>query len=691
MPDDNTVTKPSSILEPPTNIALPEADIEIVKVEDNKAIQVVKDMSNNAKMSDTEKMDIKSRFKLKITKKWAIILGTLFTSFFLIIFSLILFIAIPAYSLYKDVPKLMNSATALQQSASSQDIVVIENQYSQFKIDFLEFSEKFNKLKWLSSVPFVGGYVKDATAGFESGRLALETGDIAIETIKPYADIIGLGGADKGQETANDRIEFLVNTIDDVLPKLDLINANLAKIQTNINSIDTSKYPEEFRGIKLRDELTSAKTNFNELVDFLAESKPLLEKASYLLGVNETRTYLLLFQNDKELRPTGGFLTAYSIIKVTNGKIENVKSSDIYDLDANYKPTVPAPDPVITFLKGPYLISKNFRLRDMNWSPDFYESMKMFTSEIEEVGVKDIDGVIAVDTHVVVNLLNAIGPIQVPGYGDFSTNNDERCNCPQVVYELESFADVEGPVVWNQDGSGEIIYAPENYGRRKEIIGPLMNSVLTNALGQPKEKMTALFEAAWRSVSEKHVLLYLFDEKAQSGAEGANLAGRINTEYAGDYLHINDSNLGGRKSNLYVTHEVTHDVEIDSNGIAVKTVTLSYANPQDYDGWLNSVLPNWTRVYVPKGAELISSEGFDKEAEVYEELGKTVFAGGFELRPNGVKKIVLKYKLPIKFDGVYGLLIQKQSGKDFILHTINVNKSTQETFLRTDKEFTFKI
>jgi len=687
MPDDIPQIKPSKA----DNVEIPKVEI----------VDTMESPHEESKMSHS-KFAFMKKLKLKkpqlklprmhMGRRGAIILGTVLTSFFLIIFLGILFGVLPSLDLYKESKVLMQSAQNLKGSTSSKDITVIESEYANFKSEFLRFESKFNKVYWMRRLPFVGVYVEDARHGLNAGLIALDTGDIALETIKPYADIIGLGGTDSaGTETANDRIEFLVNTIDDILPRLDEVNANIVQIQAEVDKIDVSKYPEEFQGRKIREPLTDALQALDEGADFLVESKPLIEKASYLLGVEDQRKYLLLFQNDKELRATGGFITAYSIINVTNGKIENVRSSDIYDLDSNYTPSIEAPDPIKEYLKGPYLLSDNFRLRDINWNPDFKESISLFLEEAASAGIEDVDGVIAVDTQVVVNLLNAIGPIGVPGYGDFSTNNDERCDCPQVIYELEAFADVEGPVVWNQDGSGEIIYAPENYGQRKEIIGPLMNSVLTNALGQPKEKMTDLFEAAWRSISEKHVLVYLLDEEAQSGAEGANLAGRIDQDFQGDYLHVNDSNLGGRKSNLYVTHEVAQDVEISRDGSVTKTVVITYANPKDYDGWLNSVLPNWTRVYVPQGAELIDSDGFETDAEVYDELGKTVFAGGFQLRPQGIKKVTLTYKLPQKFDSEYTLLVQKQPGKDFILHTITVGNKTQELFLRTDKEFTIKL
>ncbi len=409
-----------------------------------------------------------------------------------------------------------------------------------------------------------------------------------------------------------------------------------------------------------------------------------------MLGAEEERTYLILFQNDKELRPTGGFLTAYSIAKVSKGKFEPVSSSDIYNLDKLYRPSIPAPDPIIDYIQGPYVLSPNLRLRDMNWSPDYYESMKLFSEEIKEAGIDDIDGIIAVDTEVVVNLLDAIGQIGVFGFGNFSTEIVEECNCPQVVFELESFADVEGPIVWSENEPGKIVFAPENYENRKKIIGPLMNSILANAMGQPKDKLPGLFEAVFKSLIEKHVLFYMYDPVAQAGVESFGIAGKMDA-YEGDYLHINDANLGGRKSNLYVKQEVSQIVSISKDGSVEKEVTITYNNPEEYDGWLNSVLPNWVRIYVPKGSELIDISGLEDMTNPYEEFDKTVFAGYFELRPLGISKVTLKYKLPFKVNDEYKLFVQKQSGTDAPLYTIEVGKQFEELFLRTDEEFKFKI
>lgn len=629
--------------------------------------------------------------KMRRTKK---ILGITLVGVLVIIAVLALVIGIPAFSVYKKVQVVVADGNSLKDSFSKQSITDIKSGLTKIEKDLGSLQGSFNALGWLRIVPFIGPYWNDGSAAIKGGIYGTQAGEMALETLEPYADIIGFGGSAKaksGEETANDRVDFVVKTISTITPKVDAIaqKANLAKDE--LDKIDPNRYPATFQGKKVRENIKRLQDLVDEGSSFLSQSKPLLEAAPHLLGIDGQRTFLVLFQNDKELRPTGGFITAYSIMNVNKGKFEPVSSNDIYNLDKQYFPSVPAPDPLIKYIAGPYTINRNYRLRDMNWDPDFKSSMELFTKEAKKAGVTGIDGVIAVDTSVVVKILNVIGPIGVPGFGNFSTEIVPQCNCPQVIYELESFADVEGSIVWDQNDPTKIIYAPANFDNRKKIVGPLMNSVLRNALGQPKEKIPALFQAGWESVTQKHVLLYMFDEKTQAGVESFNIAGRIK-DYDGDYLHINDANLGGRKSNLYATQEVNQDVKVNGDGSIEKTVTITYKNPQGYDGWLNSVLPNWTRVYVPKGSELTSSEGFEDPGPTYEEHGKTVFSGGFKLRPQGVVKITLKYKLPFKITNrEYKLLVQKEPGTDSPLFSITIGRQKDESFLLTDKEYRFRI
>lgn len=662
-----------------------DSDVSIpqIKPEEIRVKPVYMDVSENPKPvldndPNTKKRLLKNK-KLSRVVLVLVILG-LINGIFLLNFAL-------------RIKSVMKEAKAAKASVASKDFGKLKESLTGISVSVVKLEKSYRLVSWMKAVPFVGKYVADSGHFIRAGKIGLEVGEMLIPIIEPYSDLIGFSGGEKagdGQKTAADRIDFIVKTIPQVLPKMGDIETKLDYIEKELSYVEPLRYPVTFRGKAVRGSMEIGLTLLKRSTSLVRNGKPLIEKMPYLLGLDSPRTYLVLFQNDKELRPTGGFVTAYSIMRVDKAKFEPVESDDIYNLDSKYKPLVPAPDPIVKYIRGPYVLNKNWRLRDMNWSPDFAESMKLFTEEIKSVGIKDIDGVIAVDTKLLENLLAVLGPIGVPGFGNFSNEIVSQCNCPQVIYELESFADVEGPVVWDPAGTGKIIYAPPNMDNRKKIIGPLMNSIMANVFAQPKSKLPLLVEAIYKSVLEKHVLLYVFDEGIQKAGSGFGVAGAV-ADYGGDYFMVVDSNLGGRKSNLYVTQEINQEIVSGKGGAIEKVVSITYKNPEKQDGWLNSVLPDWVRVYVPKGSELISFEGVEDKVDPYEHLGKTVFAGYFELRPQGVVKITLKYRLPYKADKKLNLLIQKQPGIDGPLYTVKAGKKTEEFYLKEDKELDLKI
>lgn len=656
----------------------------------NESILIPKiDVSNkDVLVQEKPIVDMEQNPPKQNTKAKKIIFGVLAFFGFLIIYSLV-----AGFLIYQSGMKLYSSLKNLSESVKTQDFTRIKPALADTKTKINNFENSTKLMVWAKIIPFVGSYVADVDHLTKAGKAGLDVGEVVLNTIEPFSDLLGIKGVSvsqsSGEKTTQERIDFIVNTIPSLLPKIDEISGKTKIIQNELSQINPDKYPEKYKTYQVRSNIKMVQDLVNEASMLIVNGKPLLESTPYLLGMDSPRNYLVIFQNDKELRPTGGFLTGYAIVKVDKAKFEPALSDDIYNLDAKYKPSIPAPDPLVKYIKGPYVLSKNLRLRDMNWSPDFQISMDTFNKAIKEVGVNNIDGIISVDTKVLENLLSVIGPIGVSGYGNFSTKNDPRCNCPQVIYELESYADVEGPIIWDPL-TGKIILKPKNSDNRKKIIGPLMNSILANALGQPKEKLPDLFQAAFKSLTEKHVLLYLLDAKVQTAVSDFGLGGVIR-DYSGDYLHINDANLGGRKSNLYATEEVLQDINVARDGSVTKTVTITYKNPEKQDGWLNSVLPTWVRVYVPKGSTLITSEGLESKAEPYEDLGKTVFAGFFQLRPEGVSKVTFQYKLPFKVSKNYKLLIQKQPGTDGFLYTIKLGKHEDEFYLKTDKEIKIGI
>lgn len=599
-----------------------------------------------------------------------------------LLLAITVWLGIVGYNTYAKADAVQRHAKASGAAFQNRDLALAKSELNLAKESLAQAKNAYNGIGPLRYVPVLGLYLKDGDALFVAGEKAIEVGELVFSSIEPYADIMGFSGTEAGDlqlATAEDRIIFVAQTVEKLSPEMDKIVAKLKEASTAMEAINENRYPKTVAGKELRSNITTLKTTVSGAASSLSQFQPIVKLLPDLLGNPDPKKYLIMFQNDAELRPTGGFLTAYATMTITKGKIEPGVSEDIYTLDAGFKRKVEAPDPIKKYLPLVY----NWNLRDMNLSPDFKYSMDTFTTYMKESTVApEYDALIAIDTHVPVRILEVLGPIGVPGYGGkFSAENDPRCDCPQVIYELENI--ITRPTYEIREG-------------RKSILGPLMNSMLANMMGSPKAKWAEFFNIFTESIAQKHLLMYFKDESKQAAVEALGAAGRIN-EYSGDYLHINDTNFAGAKSNLFVEQEVDQVISINDDGSIKRKLTLTYKNPRKGDNCnleagllcLNGILRDWMRVYVPKGSTLTNSLGFEVDMTTGEDLGKTVFDGFFTLSPQSVKKLEIEYTTPagtVK-EGDYKLLIQKQPGTKEIKHTISLDGAKAKVYnVNTDQE-----
>lgn len=522
------------------------------------------------------------------------------------------------------------------------------------KLDLIKNS--YESLSFYNSIPIAREYYQDGLHGIYAARAGLSAAKKSIDAVTPYADVLGFTGEGTfSGGTAEDRLKIIIETVDKVMPVIDSIATDLQIVESELSQIDETKYPENFRNIPVRSYLLQVKELGATAQTAVTDFRPVLEKLPTVAGGRgERKKYLILFQNDNELRPTGGFLTAYATIFVENGKVTPEKSDDIYELDKKFSTKIQIPESL-----GRYLTTEKYwNLRDMNISPDFKTSMDTFFQYYQTIPgePQDIDGIIAVDTEFLKKLLTQLGPVEVPGYGTFTAENDPHCDCPQIIYILS-----------------EIITRPTPYIRedRKGILGPLMRAILTKAYSSPKETWPNLFKIGVESVAGRHIQMYFLDEDTQVAADTIDATGRMIAPPANeDFLGIVNANLGGAKSNLFVTYDVEQEVSAPTNGMIEKTVTITYKNPRAADNCnleagllcLNSTLRDWTRLYVPQGSELKAAQGFLEDPKTYTESGFQVFDGFFVLEPKGQATLKVTYTVPYEDSENYKLQIWKQGG-----------------------------
>lgn len=551
------------------------------------------------------------------------------------------------------------SGRDLKSAFSKNDIDLLSVKLKVFDDKYLELEKEASTLYWAQSIP----YIADFKRGIEAGRYGVEAAKATVISIAPYADLIGFkkGESSFVDKSAEGRLQTAVLTLDKVLKNVDVISENINQIEKRLEKIDENRYPTEIGGKKIRSSISGVKAEFAGVARLFVDAKPLLKKLPEILGSKKEQTYLILFQNTAERRATGGFLTSTAVFKIKDGKMTIDKSSDIYTLDASIASHPAAPPEIVNYHKG----VNQFYIRDSNLSPDFVKSLGLFNSLYKKSSLRvNYDGIIAMDSKILIDMLTIFGDAQVDGI-NFSAKIDKRCDCAQVIYQLFSVVDEQ------------VGYVKEN---RKGILGDLMYELFNRALRfSPSKYWGSLAQAMFKDMDEKHILLNFVDKDIQQSIEKLNYGGRINAA-KGDYLHVNNVNFAGAKSNLFTTETIVSK-SMKENGTTKREVQVEYRNPypasncnlkQERVLCLNAPLRNWVRLYVPKGSKLIVFEGSSMKVQTYEELDKTVFEGFLIVNPMGLAKINVTYTLPSSVDAST-LLIQKQAGVEGQKYKVSLN------------------
>lgn len=563
----------------------------------------------------------------------------------LVIFTILLlrFLLLPSFGLYSKTQTTLNLSKEATSLLKDQNFSGAKEKFQLMKSTIISTQTDLRSLSWVSVLPFLKNYYRDVDNIFYAASYVADSALIATD-ILPTLNTSSL------------------EKIDEITPALEEILNNFSSAKKQIDTINPDRYPKELMGKPIREKIILAKDMVGQLEEEKQKLQPLIGILPEILGNDKPRYYLVLFQNENKIRPTGGFLTAYGIFKVEKGKITPEGSGDIFQLERTLFRLNPAPKIISANLSTPF-----FYLRDANISPDFYQSMKNFENIYHNsYQRRGFDGILALDGELFVNLLKVLGTTVV--YDKILTaDNNPACNCPGVIADINQMAQ----------------------NNRKDIVGIVLNAILVRSISSPPKIQLDLSRTLLKSIKEKHLLFYLTDEKEQKIIEAADLAGRIR-DFQGDYLHINEANFSAIEEDRYLNRSVEDSTEINQDGEILKTLILSYQKLPPANQTTSLII----RFYLPKGAKFLDAEGTQKQIIISEDLDKTVFETSIEIKPESVKKITLKYTLPMKIDTKdgYQLLRQKQPGIKGYDYTILFNGDKKATFfLDQDKKLSVRL
>lgn len=299
------------------------------------------------------------------------------------------------------------------------------------------------------------------------------------------------------------------------------------------------------------------------------------------VGGNEKK-YLILFQNESELRATGGFIGSYGLLTFNNGELKGLEVKDIYEADGQLPGHVEPPIEIKN-----HLGEANWYMRDANWKADFTQTatdIQWFYNK--ETGNK-VDGVIGIDLAVAKSILEVTGEIFVPDFNEKITKDN--------LYEQAEF------------------YAEKKFfpgsNQKASFLGGLGKQMFETIKGLNIVKKAELMGKTVDLLESNEIQLSINDVKvdgkmSELGWNGEIYKGKCATENCVmDYFYLVESNLGVNKANYFLYRNMEQSVDI-SNGQIGRVVKVTYENTAKNSNWPGGDYKNYVRVYLPKDTNL---------------------------------------------------------------------------------------
>ncbi len=531
---------------------------------------------------------------------------------------------------------------------------------------------------WLAGLPGYGPELAASASLLEMAEKVTASAQIVYETAYPvYLQF----------QTSKITAPELTRNLLKMQPQLLLAKADLDKALAIRAGLDVSRFSARTQGLI---------PEIDRLLGLMQDGLSLSQSIPKILGASAEgpKTYMLVVQNEDELRPTGGFIGVVGSFVVKDGLPMGFTFKDSYAFDDWTKPYPEAPWQLEQYMNIPALV-----LRDANWYTNFPVAASWIEYLYAYSDNHTVDGVIAIDQQSLVYILQAIGPITVKGASEPVTS----ANIIQFMRDAKAPpASAKNPNQWM-------------YEHRKDFVAPLANSIVEKLLSGQDIVWEKLVRTMIRALNERHILLQFDDPLVTSFIAKYDWGGEVKPG-AGDFLMAVDTNVGVNKANAGVESKLAYSVDltdlenpIGSLVVFHKNNASSAASCSKYGSGDNLMHPyyaidrcywNYLRIYVPAGSRLqdssphfIPAEGtyFGKSVPARvdvldmqsEEIDSATGFGTLLAVPGGVTSSTgFNYLLPASVlanEGadakhkIYTLKIQKQPGVTMIPVTFRIH------------------
>lgn len=448
-----------------------------------------------------------------------------------------------------------------------------------------------------------------------------------------------------------------------------LLRQNMKTLNADIPQID-----ESMKGLAIE----LPKSKLPKLTPYTSLIRAIIQDEDQIFGVHKPSKYLLLFLNNKELRPGGGFIGSYAVVTIQYYTLLDIEIQDVYTADGQLKVHLD-PHPAV----AKYLGQPDGYLRDSNFSPDWVVNAELAKRYLyESLKTTGIDGVIGITTTALEYAVGAYGKVYLPDFKQEIT----QYNVYQKTQE-----------------SVEKDFFPGSR-QKKSFLSSLANTMrITFDLAPP----TKLFEAFDRGVREKHLVAALDAPHVSAALKQLRFDGRQHPATY-DYVMPVEANVGINKSNFFVKRRLDMTSDVSNPARPKRTITMTYENVKRKDTVPTDGYRMFFQLYLPSNVTIQNAKvdgATPVDYDVKDEGGYRIASMYVTVAPLKKSVIQIEYtsEQPENKNGDYSVYFEKQIGLDQmeVVHTyipptenaaisgLNGTRQTNAFSLLYDRKLTF--
>jgi hypothetical protein len=383
-------------------------------------------------------------------------------------------------------------------------------------------------------------------------------------------------------------IALIGTTIDAILPLMQ-------DIETQSHSLSLASLP---LSAHQRQQVASYLQLLPQAQKALQWGRAMLGAASWLLGVDQPRTFLVQTMDRSELRATGGFTGQYGELEISNGRIAPFSLHDISAIEyADNSPTTGnlAPEPYRSW--WPFA---NWGLRDSNLSADFPTSAQLAIQQYQLETHHQVDGVILFTPFLIEHVLQITGPLQIPEYNETITaqNLEQRLH----YYQLDNTA-------IRREETIEHVSDPSQ--ARKLFTSRVAHVLMDRVRHASPGELASIGLLMLRDLETRDLQVYVTNAQLEGLLMQYGYAGQIDRSTTHDGLYVVQANVSASKASQYVRTIIHDTVTLDAHGGATHVMQLRLAYTQIGPVYGLDTYRDYVRVYVPPTAKFLWGDGFD--------------------------------------------------------------------------------